>query len=200
VPSAGGGLFSRFRRRKGADERGPQDEFWDNLRDEELAGDTVATTSRGGRRPRPEAAGPIMATAERLDTRRAAIGTGAYGLPSSGDRTQVLMPSGPGGRNSPDSALPPRRSRIVDTNPVPGEFGEDAMVVPSQVSTRRNEGRYDTQPQIPRPSPRPADVEMVAGRPVHVLYRPSRGLEVREPAPRRMPLRDGPRGTDAVVR
>jgi hypothetical protein len=43
---------------------------------------------------------------------------------------------------------------------------------------------------------------MVAGRPVHVVYRPSRGLEVREqaPRPRRMPLRDGPRDTDAVVR
>jgi hypothetical protein len=41
---------------------------------------------------------------------------------------------------------------------------------------------------------------MVAGRPVHVVYRPSRGLEVREPTPRRMPLRDGPRETDAAVR
>jgi hypothetical protein len=200
VPTAGGGLFSRFRRSKGAAQRGPQDEFWDNLRDEELAGDTVAT--RGNpRRPRPEAAGPIMATAERLDTRRAAIGGNTYGLPrGGGGGDPVLMPSSPGGRNSPDSALPPRRSRVVDTNPVHGEFGEDAMVVPSQVTTRRNEGRYDAQPAIPRPNPRPADVEMVAGRPVHVVYRPSRGLEVREPAPRRMPLRDGPRETDAVVR
>jgi hypothetical protein len=200
VPSSGG-LFSRFRRRKGAEQRGPQDEFWDNLRDEELAGDTVAT--RGGmRRPRPEAAGPIMATAERLDTRRTAIGTGTFGLPSAregGDA--VLMPSSPGGRNSPDGALPPRRSRVVDTNPVQGEWGEDAVIVPSQVTTApRNEARFDAAP-IPRPTtPRPADVEMVAGRPVHVVYRPSRGLEVREPAPRRMPLRDGPRGTDAAVR
>jgi hypothetical protein len=204
VPSSGGGgIFSRFRRRKGADERGPQDEFWDNLRDEELAGDTVATTrGNSGRRSRPEAAGPIMARAERLDTQRTAIGTGSYGLPSAGsDRSPALMPSGPGGRNDSSGAIPARSSRIVDTNPVYGEFGEDAMVVPSQVSTRRNEGRFDAQPQIPRPaSPRPADVEMVAGRPVHVVYRPSRGLEVREQAPRRMPLRDGPRGTDAVVR
>jgi hypothetical protein len=200
VPSSGG-LFSRFRRgRKGPDQRGPQDEFWDNLNDERLAGDTVATT-RGGRRPRPEAAGPITATAERLDTRRTAIGTGTFGLPSAGsDGAPVLMPSSPGGRNDPNGALPPRRSRVVDTNPVHGEYGEDAMVVPSQVTTRRNEGRYDAAPQVPRPNPRPADVEMVAGRPVHVVYRPSRGLEVREQAPRRMPLRDGPRETDAVVR
>lgn len=200
VPSGGGGLFSRFRRRKGADERGPQDEFWDNLRDEELAGDTVAV--RGGiKRPRPEAAGPIMATAERLDTRRTAIGTGAFGLPPArGDGEAVLMPSSPGGRNSPDGALPPRRSRVIDTNPVRGEWGEDAVVVPSQVTTPpRNEARFEAAP-IPRSSPRPADVEMVAGRPVHVVYRPSRGLEVREPVPRRMPLRDGPRGTDEAVR
>lgn len=198
VPSMSGGIFSRFRRGKGQDQRGPQDEFWDNLRDEELAGDTVAT--RGGRRPRPEAAGPIMATAERLDTRRQALGTGNFGLTGSGEGAPALMPSGPGGRNDPAGAIPPRRSRVVDTSPVYGEYGEDAMVVPSQVTTRRNEGRYEAPP-IPRPnSPRPADVEMVAGRPVHVVYRPSRGLEVREPAPRRMPLRDGPRETDAAVR
>lgn len=207
VPTASrGGLFSRFRRGRGAEERGPQDEFWDNLRDEELAGDTVATT-RGGRRPRPEATGPVMATAERLDTRRQPVGQGALGLPPArGGGEAVLMQGGPGGRNDPAGALPPRRSRVVDTNPVyDRDWGEDAMVVPSQVSTGRNEGRFDAAAPIgpPRTSPRPADVEMVAGRPVHVVYRPSRGLEVREPAPRpprRMPLRDGPRETDAVVR
>ena len=174
----------------------------------ELAGDTVATT-RGGRRQRPEAAGPVMATAERLDTRRQPIGQGAFGLPPArGDGDAVLMPGGgPGGRNDPAGALPPRRSRVVDTNPVyDRDWGEDAMVVPSQVSSARNEGRFDAAAPIgpPRGGPRPADVEMVAGRPVHVVYRPSRGLEVREPAPRReprrMPLRDGPRETDAVVR
>jgi len=79
---------------------------------------------------------------------------------------------------------------------------EDAVVVPSQVPNRRGEAaRFESAPIAPpRQAPRPADVEMVAGRPVHVVYRPSRGLEVREPAPRRMPLRDGPRETDAVVR
>ncbi|MFC4853923.1 magnesium transporter [Actinophytocola glycyrrhizae] len=207
VPSASrGGLFSRFRRGKGADERGPQDEFWDNLRDEELAGDTVAATNRGGRRSRPEAAGPVMATAERLDTRRQPIGQSALGLPPArGDGEAVLMPAGPGGRNDPAGALPPRRSRVVDTTPVyDRDWGEDAMVVPSQVSGVRNESRFDAAsigaPRSNQPVPRPADVEMVAGRPVHVVYRPSRGLEVREPAPRRMPLRDGPRETDAAVR
>ncbi|HEX6354832.1 magnesium transporter [Actinophytocola sp.] len=199
VPSAGGGLFSRFRRRKGADQRGPQDDFWDNLRDEELAGDTVAV--RGGvKRPRPEAAGPIMATAERLDTRRAAIGTGTFGLPAArGNGDAVLMPSSPGGRNSPDGALTPRRSRVIDTNPVHGGWGEDAMIVPSQVvSASRNEGRSDV-PVITRVNQRPADVEVVAGRPAEdLVFVPSRGLERRPP--RRLPLRDGPRETDDVVR
>jgi hypothetical protein len=148
-----------------------------------------------------------MATAERLDTRRQSLGNSALGLPPArGDGEHVLMPGGPGGRNDPAGALPPRRSRVVDTNPVyEREWGEDAMVVPSQVSTGRNEGRFDAAPiAAPRAAqqqPRAADVEMVAGRPVHVVYRPSRGLEVREPAPRaRMPMRDGPRETDAVVR
>jgi hypothetical protein len=204
VPSANaGGIFSRFRRRKGPDQRGPQDEFWDNLRDEELAGDTVAT--RGTiRRPRPEAAGPVMATAERLDTRRTAIGHTTVGLPPArGDGAPALVQGSPGGRNDPAGALPPRTSRIVDANPVyDRDYGEDAMVVPSQVTSSRNEGRFDAPAPIAaaRTQPRPADVEMVAGRPVHVVYRPSRGLEVREPAPRRMPMREGPRETDAVVR
>jgi hypothetical protein len=209
VPTAGGGLFSRFRRggKGAAAPRGPQDEFWDNLRDEELAGDTVATRGGGGRRPRPEAAGPITATAERLDTRRQTLGTGAtghgvLGLPPSRSDGQSVLVGGPGGRNDPAAALPPRSSRIVDTNPVyDRDWGEDAMVVPSQVAPARNEGRLEAAPATaPRATPRPADVEMVAGRPVHVVYRPSRGLEVREPAPRRMPLREGPRETDAVVR
>jgi hypothetical protein len=204
VPTASrGGIFSRFRRGKGADQRGPQDEFWDNLRDEELAGDTVATTRPGGRRPRPEATGPVMATAERMDTRRQPIGTSALGLPPArGDGEAVLMQGGPGGRNDPAGVLPPRRSRVVDASPAyDRDWGEDAMVVPSKVTPARNEARYDTAaPAAPRTNPRAADVEMVAGRPVHVVYRPSRGLEVREPAPRRMPLRDGPRETDAAVR
>ncbi|HEV7650731.1 MAG TPA: magnesium transporter [Actinophytocola sp.] len=214
VPTAGG-LFSRFRRRKGtATERGPQDEFWDNLRDEELAGDTVATGGRM-RRPRPEATGPVSATAERLDTRRTLPG-GRATITGSG-ASPVLMPAGTPERSGPAEALPRGSSRLVDTAPVTdrgwdrsADWGEDAMVVPSRVAGRRGEaaGRFENVPAPRQTGPRPADVEMVAGRPVHVVYRPSRGLEVREPAPRRtqqrtggqMPLRDGPRDTDAVVR
>lgn len=207
-----GGIFSRFRRRKGQqNQRGPQDEFWDQLRDEELAGDTLTTSGRIGR-PRPEAAGPIMATAQRLDGRRGVEGSrGGRALPAARGDVDATLASGPYGRGGP-AAIGGRASRVVDTATVTDrgwdrgwEYGEDAVVVPSQVGSRRSEGRYESVPVTPpRQQPRPADVEMVAGRPVHVVYRPSRGLEVREPAPRRaprpMPLRDGPRDTDAVVR
>lgn len=218
-----GGIFSRFRRGKGKEaQRGPQDEFWDQLRDEELAGDTVATTGGRLRRPRPEAANPVQATAERLDTRRGLGGpatAGGLALPAARgpEIDNVLLGTGPGGRGGPAGAIPGGRSRMVDTAPASDrgwdrgwEFGDDAVVVPSRVSSgyrgeaqNRFEGGGDT-PAVPRQAPRPADVEMVAGRPVHVVYRPSRGLEVREPAPRRaprpMPLRDWPRETDAAVR
>ncbi|HEX2130195.1 MAG TPA: magnesium transporter [Actinophytocola sp.] len=220
VPTPGG-LFSRFRRRKDQTaERGPQDEFWDQLRDDELAGETVATSGTRMRRPRPEATGPVQATAERMDTRRPAVTAGGLALPAARggpDPDQALIGTRPPGRDGPAGALPSRTSsRLADTAPVADrgwdrswEYGEDAVVVPSQVPNRRGEasGRYEGVPApaaAPRPTPRPADVEMVAGRPVHVVYRPSRGLEVREPAarrvPRQMPLRDGPRETDTVVR
>jgi hypothetical protein len=209
VPTAGG-LFSRFRRHRGSPaERGPQDEFWDNLRDEDLAGDTVATSGRM-RRPRPEATGPVTATAERLDTRRSLPG-GRASITGAGS-SPVLMPAGTPERRGPAEALP-AASRLVDTAPVTdrgwdrgADWGEDAVVVPSRVDGRRGEAaaRVESPPAPRQSGPRPADVEMVAGRPVHVVYRPSRGLEVREPAPRRtprqMPLRDGPRDTDSVVR
>jgi len=161
------------------------------------------------RRPRPEATGPVSATAERLDTRRTLPGSRPT-LEGAG-ASPALLPAGPPGRRGPAEALPRQASRVVDTAPVTdrgwdrnADWGEDAVVVPSHVAGRRGEaaGRYESPPAPRQTGPRPADVEMVAGRPVHVVYRPSRGLEVREqaPRPRRMPLRDGPRDTDAVVR
>jgi hypothetical protein len=209
VPTAGG-LFSRFRRGgKGSPaQRGPQDEFWEQLRDEELAGDTVATSGGRLRRPRPEATGPVTATAERLDTRRTLAGGRA--AIQGAEANPALLPAGTPGRRSPAEALPRQTSRLVDTAPVSDrnmDWGEDAVVVPSRVAGRRGESADRVESALPPPrqaGPRPADVEMVAGRPVHVVYRPSRGLEVNEPAqrrtPRRMPLQDGPRDTDAVVK
>jgi hypothetical protein len=75
------------------------------------------------------------------------------------------------------AALPPAGgSRLVDTSPVADRswerHAEDAVVVPSEVAA---DPRPDSRAL---PGPRRADLEVVAGRPVFVLYRPSRGLEV----------------------
>lgn len=202
MPQAAPGLFSRFRR-KGA-QRTAQDEFWDNVRASE-EGEPVLR--RDGRRSRPEAANPVAANAERMDRKpptqsagRPAIGSGAMQI---GAGVGQVLPAARG----PVAGLPPAQrggSRIVDTSPVGGSAwhrGEDAVVVASQVVGPREVTVYQPPPVV---SPRPAETEMVAGRPVHVIFRPSRGLEVRgDHSPqthRRLPLRDDPRDTDAYIR
>jgi hypothetical protein len=206
MPQASPGIFSRFRRK--GPQRTPQDEFWDNVRNSE---EDEPALRREGRRPRPEAANPVSANAERMDRTpgtptapRPALGSGAFGMIGAGGTDQAL----PAARG-PAGALPPAQrgggSRIVDSVPVadPGfGRGEDAVVVPSQVvgPRRRDEMTVYEPPQVV--NPRPAETEMVAGRPVHVIFRPSRGLEVRndQPPSRRPPLRDDPRDTDAYIR
>jgi hypothetical protein len=70
--------------------------------------------------------------------------------------------------------------------------------VPSRVGGR---GELTGPAEMLNSAPRPADIEEVGGRQVHIVYRPSRGLEVADNRqPRRMPLQDGPRYTDTVVR
>jgi hypothetical protein len=170
VGSAGGGLpvggmWSKLRRKRAA-EASPQDEFWDNVRSG--GGDTGTVGAVGGRtRGRPEASyepSSVAATAQRLDRSRAEL---------TGRGAQAALPAvSPRGYSGPTMALQQAGgSRLVDAPPVTDAWdrGEDALVVPSRVS-RRPEG----------PGPRRAETEMVAGRPVFVLYRPSRGLEVRD--------------------
>lgn len=207
MPAGGGGFWSWLRRRK-SDQPNPHEVFWDNVRGAEVSEDATAVPA--GRRPRPEAGHPVTATAERLDTRTGITDGGTQALP--GARPQIgpgtsfdpAMPHGgpSGGYRGSAQVLVPTgtASRVVDTVPVTDrgwDRGEDAIVVPSRVSvTSRGEAGNGR----PAPAaPRPADVEMVAGRPVHVVYRPSRGLEVRDGSSRRMPLKDSPRYTDSVV-
>ncbi|PPK63410.1 magnesium transporter [Actinokineospora auranticolor] len=217
MPGVGGGIFSRFRRNK---QQGPtpQDDFWANVREnEETEGSLVPT---GGRRPRPEASNPVTVHAERLDVRRPprpgqAIGGSRPGIEAgkSGGQGELVLDGLPGQPGSARLAIGgSRSSRVVDTVPVADrgwDRGEDAVVIPSMVPSRR--GEFETPVEVQgTPTPRVAEVEMVAGRPVHVVYRPSRGLEVADNAPRRvenaprqarrMPLHDGPRDTDSVVR
>lgn len=211
VAAPGAGLFSRFRRAKHAGPT-PQDVFWENVRDGEEQEEPGALVRGSGRRPRPEASNPVTVTAERMDVARAAIGAPRAAIGAAQPRL------GPGqrpgedgvmaglplpGRGGPSQLVPRASSRLVDTAPVADrgwDRGDDAVVVPSRVAFSR--GEIDGSAQAPAaPAPRPADVEVVAGRPVHVIYRPSRGLEVADSAaPRRMPLHDGPRDTDSMVR
>jgi hypothetical protein len=131
---------------------------------------------------------------------------GAVG--SSGDR--LALPSGGGAPvmpgSSPGEGLRSdyvlstqgggRASRPVDTSPVFDRRWSDEpepVVVPSRMAA--NSGQSDAAYRVPdyvvpaqagrggsfRPQqPRRVDPEVVAGKPVFVLYRPSRGLEVSE--------------------
>ncbi|NKQ57373.1 magnesium transporter [Amycolatopsis sp. K13G38] len=111
-------------------------------------------------------------------------------LPSSGDPDGDYVYSAPPGttRRADASWLPPQpQSRRVDTSPVYDRDWEqhEPVVVPSRMPSARMPARAQSRPQ-----PRRAERELIGGRPVHVLYRPSRGIEVR----------DEPRDTDSVVR
>jgi hypothetical protein len=176
VSAAGAGLpstpsmLNRLRRKSNAPT--PQEKFWEDVRD----GGAPERTGDGGRvRPEGsygESATTITATAQRMDRGRARGGrelhapTGAQGPPA-------LPPSRPYGFGGPTSTVPEARtSRMVDSPPAVDrgwDRGEDSFVVPSQVTRRDRDA-----------GPRRAEPEMVAGRPVFVLYRPSRGLEVRD--------------------
>ncbi|WP_438801090.1 UTRA domain-containing protein [Amycolatopsis magusensis] len=217
VPTPRGGLFSRFRKNNG--EPSPQDEFWQNVRDTDETTGTdqrgpIGATAGGGRF-RPEAT--VFATAQRLDnanlaTRPAAAWSGAIpgALPNANGHAE--LPAGAGGMpvfggfvpggTTPGNQLPQPASRRVDTSPVfdrGWDRGDDPepVVIPSRMTPGAGpqpEAAYAppvAAPSMPAPRrPRRVDAEVVGGKPVHVIYRPSRGLEVRED------LRD----TDRAVR
>ncbi len=164
LAGAGGGMWSRLLGRKGGT---PQDAFWDHVRDGEHLPPEIAAAQRSGRY-RPEA---VLATAERLDVNGNALTAGNTRALQTGAGGSAALPSGGGGFNGP-MALSAGSSRTVDTPPVVDRSwerrGEDAVIVPSQVVSG----------QRPQAEPRRAEVEVIAGRPVHMIYRPSRGLEV----------------------
>lgn len=168
-----GGLLSRMRGRKAATGPTAQDEFWDTVRDTDPDGEPAP--QRGRTRIRPEAANPVMATAQRLDrgSRAPELSSGA-----GGSGVAALPNRGYGG---PTIALPEgRSSRTVDTPPAVDRSWDrvdDAVLVPSRVT---NGFSRLADNNAPVPGPRRAETEVVAGRQVHVIYRPSRGLEVRD--------------------
>jgi hypothetical protein len=164
-----------FKRKQKVEGSTPQDNFWESVRNGGSGDPALDAVTARGWRVRPEAApehsGPVPASARRMDL------SGRRELtarPAGGTTTVVLPGDAPPGLDGPTIASTGRRqSRVVDTPPVVDnswDRGEDAFVVPSKVSRTRQAVS----------GPRRAETEMVAGRPVFVLYRPSRGLEVRD--------------------
>lgn len=180
-------VFSRFRGRRRDSPSG--DDFWEKARDTEDAEDTErdAATGRPRGRVRPEAEGmSVSATAHRTDRDTPQRALGAGGAQASA-ASAVLAGTGSGGgesrrpgSTSESQSLPEARStsRVVDTAPVAdvswAGHDDDPVMVPSRA---RSEAAPD--PAEP-PLLRRSDTEVVAGRPVNVVYRPSRGLEVAE--------------------
>ncbi|MBB5956081.1 hypothetical protein FHS29_002667 [Saccharothrix tamanrassetensis] len=165
-----GGLMSMLRRKKDTGPS-PQEEFWDTVRDTDPDGTEVPQRGRG--RVRPEAANPVVATAHRLDRVGSAAQLAGSGVGGGG------VAALPAGGHSGPAALPSGRSRVVDTPPVADRNWDrldDAVLVPSRVTNGFS--RVADGPVVP--GPRRAETEVVAGRQVHVIYRPSRGLEVRD--------------------
>jgi hypothetical protein len=163
-----GGIMSRLRRKKDSGPS-PQEEFWDTVRDSDPDGD-VPQRARG--RVRPEAANPVVATAHRLDRNGVA---GELGASAGVGERNALPANGYGG----PAALSSGRSRVVDAPPVADrgwDRVDDAVLVPSRVQP----GFSRLSDSTVVPGPRRAETEVVAGRQVHVIYRPSRGLEVRD--------------------
>ncbi|MCP2249643.1 hypothetical protein [Lentzea aerocolonigenes] len=157
-----GGVWSKMMGKKKTGPS-PQDEFWESVRENETDDEVP---QRGRNRVRPEASSPVMATAQRLD-RDSQPGQIIGGGEGSGVRAGAL-PAGSG-----PAALPVGRSRVVDSPPVTDrqwDRVDDAVLVPSR------SGGYSGPVQ----EPRRAETEVVAGRQVHVIYRPSRGFEVRD--------------------
>ncbi|MEV6908762.1 magnesium transporter [Amycolatopsis sp. NPDC051071] len=125
-------------------------------------------------------------------------GGGAPALPAGGGGgVPVFGQYNPSAGNSGDSMFTSGGrspiqvpSRRVDTSPVADRRWSDEpepVVVPSRMNSAGGgyaipdySGTVPVQPGPSTPRPRRVDPEVVAGKPVFVLYRPSRGLEVRE--------------------
>ena len=107
--------------------------------------------------------------------------------PLGGTSGDYVVQGGSGGPRFPSTP-----SRRVDTSPVFDRRWSDEpepVVVPSRMSSRAGQAdagylvpeyNVPSQPGRSAPRPRRVDPEVVAGKPVFTLYRPSRGIEVRE--------------------
>jgi hypothetical protein len=219
IPAPSGGLFSRFRRKPGPTPQDEFWQNVRDSDDSDLETRGPIGATAGGGRFRPEAtvfaSAPRLAGAGTRAASPAAAWSGAPwpgggALPGGG--RQPALPAGggagvlpgfatsgrgsddyvysapPGTTRRADAWVPPQpQSRRVDTSPVFDRDWEhaDSVVVPSRLTTEPA-----TAPVPAAPRPRRVERELVGGKPVYVVYRPSRGLEVR----------DDPRDTDQVLR
>ncbi|HEY3262821.1 MAG TPA: hypothetical protein VGJ95_21560 [Pseudonocardiaceae bacterium] len=173
LPSSGPGVLSRLRRRK---EYVPtaQDDFWAQVRGTDP--EVPMPPEAGDRRLRPEATPTVTAVAERLD--RTARPQALQSRVATGGTVVVTgapVLSGPASERSERPALPVGSnppSRLVDApSVVDPSWDRLAEEEPVLVPSRAGAGS----------PPRRAELETVGGRQVWVVYRPSRGLEVRPP-------------------
>ncbi|MBA8825544.1 hypothetical protein FHX42_002895 [Saccharopolyspora lacisalsi] len=191
MPRVPPGVFSRFRGGRKEQPSSPQDEFWEQVKSSDSEDTTTSRGTGARRRERPESEAPsVVATARRMDneTARRELPSGP---PPAGSGTDSAAPSGdassrqrPGAVRNGGNALPEASSRVVDTSPVSvaswDTHDEDPVLVPSRTGGPAGGGPAGggpSEPSVPWPARR-KDSEVVAGRPVQVLYRPSRGLEV----------------------
>ncbi|GAA4858980.1 hypothetical protein GCM10025787_49480 [Saccharopolyspora rosea] len=176
VPRVPPSVFSRFRGRPRPDAVSGDDGFWDQVRGTDSE-EEYLTPQRGRRRSRPEAQHPsVAASAQRLDRDAPEVvapGGGPAVLPASAERRPGGVQALPEGRST---------SRVVNTSPVAEAtwdgVDEDPVLIPSRAAEHRVDAPVGATAPPEQHEPRRADMEVVAGRPVHVVYRPSRGLEV----------------------
>ncbi|MGH3824801.1 MAG: hypothetical protein ACRDRA_18500 [Pseudonocardiaceae bacterium] len=168
MPSAPPGVLARLRRHRAGVEASASERFWEEARAGDAEPGTPTTGSVPGSVVRPEAGAPVVVAAERLDRRERPqteipmFGSGGSASQGHGDAALSRSGGADGNASRPDrlAALPVGFS-------VTGRArtGEEPVYVPSAISE-------------PRGTPRQADLEEVAGRPVWVVYRPSAGLEL----------------------
>ncbi|MBV9142766.1 MAG: hypothetical protein JO115_17945 [Pseudonocardiales bacterium] len=185
LPAAPPGVLARLRRRKAGAEASPSERFWAEARGAE---DESHAPSVPDSRGRPEAGAPVVVPAERVDRRAGAPAPipvlDARDWGGSAHQGGAAALSGSGGTASGGGPVRPDRLaalpaglRLTVTDRA--RAAEDPVYVPSTASD-------------PRPAPREAELEEVAGRQVWVLFRPSAGLEVSAAHS----AADGPRTTD----
>ncbi|HJT03142.1 MAG TPA: hypothetical protein VJ757_05870 [Pseudonocardiaceae bacterium] len=168
LPAAPPGVLARLRRHQPGAEASASERFWEEARAAESDPGAATTGSVAGTVMRPEAGAPVLLAAQRSDRR----GGGAALIPALGSGGSPGSEDGAAALPGPATATPkPDRLAALPAGfSVTGRArtGDEPVYVPSAVSD-------------PRATPRQAELEEVAGRPVWVVYRPSGGLEMGAP-------------------